>query len=314
MAIAKALIFGGNWKASMTPVGTIGFLRGFAGQLEQHADAIADSGAKIIIAPPVSCLRDARLTINECKIGSCIELAAQNPWPFKGAYTGATTLDMATDPLIGASYAIIGHSENRESVRHFYRSAWGAIKNMIGCGQDDLANIYAYVAMCNLNEAARLSEKNPASLQVGLDIIINRMVKESLAMGVTPIACVGETKQEREAGKTMEVVLGQITEALKGLSPEQINRVIVAYEPVWAINTGLTASPEQAQEVHAAIAGKLKELGATVIRLIYGGSMNDKNVAGLVGMPDIYGGLIGGASLKPDQFIQLIVNGIQAVK
>ena len=130
----------------------------------------------------------------------------------------------------------------------------------------------------------------------------------ALGAGITPVLCVGETLAEREAGRTMEVVLRQTGYVMERLEAGQRSRVIIAYEPVWAIGTGRTAKPQQAQEVMAGIrdflAGFDHEL-ATGLCLLYGGSMNADNAAELLAQPDIDGGLVGGASLKVDDFLAI---------
>jgi len=139
---------------------------------------------------------------------------------------------------------------------------------------------------------------------------VNRKVIAALAQGLTPIVCVGETLEQRQAGTTAEVVLGQVEGALAGLDGDAIAQLLVAYEPVWAIGTGHTASPEQAQEVHGWIRGRLAELaGAEVaegLRILYGGSVKPDNVANLIDKPDIDGALVGGASLKADSFERIV--------
>jgi triosephosphate isomerase len=125
------------------------------------------------------------------------------------------------------------------------------------------------------------------------------------ACSLTPVLCVGETLEQREAGKTLEVVGRQLAGVVDALGVEVFARAVVAYEPVWAIGTGLTASPEQAQEVHAAIRAQLADKSAEVasgVRILYGGSVKAANAAELFGMPDIDGGLVGGASLNADEF------------
>lgn len=142
------------------------------------------------------------------------------------------------------------------------------------------------------------------------DASVNRKVIAALAMGLTPIVCVGETLTDREAGSTREVVLSQLDGALEGLDDEAIGQLIVAYEPVWAIGTGHTATPAQAQEVHGWIRERLASLAgygvADSLRILYGGSVKPDNVAELMGQTDIDGALVGGASLKADSFERIV--------
>lgn len=128
------------------------------------------------------------------------------------------------------------------------------------------------------------------------------------AAGLTPILCVGETLEERESGSTQAVVDEQLLAVVKQAGIAALGAAVVAYEPVWAIGTGKTASPEQAQDVHAHLRGRLAEHDEAVaagIQLLYGGSVKGDNAAGLFGMDDIDGGLIGGASLKSDDFLAI---------
>lgn len=130
----------------------------------------------------------------------------------------------------------------------------------------------------------------------------------ALKAGLIPIVCVGESLQEREANQTIEVVGRQIDAVLNLLSAEEVERIIVAYEPVWAIGTGKTATPQMAQEVHAMLRAKIaaKDLtAAEKVRVLYGGSMKPDNAKELLAMPDIDGGLIGGASLKATDFLAI---------
>jgi triosephosphate isomerase len=137
--------------------------------------------------------------------------------------------------------------------------------------------------------------------------------QRALAAGITPIVCVGETLAQREAGQTEEVVKRQLA-AVIHLNGHCISEIAVAYEPVWAIGTGKTATPEQAQEVHAVLRAQLR--AATPhperVSILYGGSMNAANAASLLAMPDIDGGLIGGAALKSNDFLTIIQAGSSA--
>ena len=142
------------------------------------------------------------------------------------------------------------------------------------------------------------------------DEAVNRKVAAALAMDLTPILCVGETLEERESQRTLPVVLGQLSAGLDGLEPALARRVVVAYEPVWAIGTGRTASPGDAQEVHAAIRGRLAETFsadvAAVMPILYGGSVKPDNARDLMAQPDIDGALVGGASLSAESFVAII--------
>jgi triosephosphate isomerase len=141
------------------------------------------------------------------------------------------------------------------------------------------------------------------------DQMINRKVRATLAAGMTPILCVGETLAEREAELTSEVLTFQLTAGLIGVEPESADRLVVAYEPVWAIGTGRTATPEQAQQAHRHLRERLSErFGALAkdVRILYGGSVKPENAGELMSQPDVDGGLIGGASLKADSFLGII--------
>ena len=142
------------------------------------------------------------------------------------------------------------------------------------------------------------------------DETCNKKVKAAIENGLRPILCVGESLAEREQDVTMEVIRKQVKIALQGVAAEDIKKVVIAYEPIWAIGTGKTATSEQAGEVCAKIRDCLRELyGARAARAItiqYGGSMNAKNAAELLAQPDVDGGLIGGASLKSADFAAIV--------
>ncbi len=142
------------------------------------------------------------------------------------------------------------------------------------------------------------------------DDSVNRKVKAALSAGLTPIMCLGETLAEREAGRTLEVVDRQLGGGLAGVPAADAAKAVVAYEPVWAIGTGKTASPAQAQEVHAALrkglAGMWGDAAAASVRILYGGSVKPDNIDTLMAQPDIDGALVGGASLKADSFARIV--------
>lgn len=142
------------------------------------------------------------------------------------------------------------------------------------------------------------------------DAIVNRKVKAALAATLVPIVCVGETLAQRDAGQTRDVVRAQVEGSLAGLGAAELARVIIAYEPVWAIGTGRTATPDQAQEVHAflreVLAGMADDAAAQSVRIQYGGSMKPSNARDLLTQPDIDGGLVGGASLDARLFVEIV--------
>ncbi len=143
-----------------------------------------------------------------------------------------------------------------------------------------------------------------------MDDLINKKVAAAITSGLLPILCVGELLEEREASQTNEVITRQVKKGLADLSNEKIQAVTIAYEPVWAIGTGLTATPEQAQEVHDFIRKLLGQMYseeiAEEIRILYGGSVKPDNAAELMNQKDIDGSLVGGASLKADDFLAII--------
>lgn len=141
------------------------------------------------------------------------------------------------------------------------------------------------------------------------DDLVNRKARVALAAGLTPIICVGETLDERGAGRTEAVVAAQVNGCLAGMSADDLNKIVIAYEPVWAIGTGRTATPEQAQAVHALIRGIVREMdtrAAERLPILYGGSVKPTNAKELMVQPDIDGSLVGGASLNADDFISII--------
>lgn len=141
------------------------------------------------------------------------------------------------------------------------------------------------------------------------DRLVNAKTKAALKAALTPIICIGETLDQRERGQTEHVVGSQVDGTLDGLTADQLARIVIAYEPVWAIGTGKTATPDMAQAVHRFIRDKLTRIDAKIaatIPILYGGSVKADNAQGLLGQPDIDGSLVGGASLKADEFIAII--------
>lgn len=147
------------------------------------------------------------------------------------------------------------------------------------------------------------------------DDLINRKVKAALKIGLKPILCVGEKLEEREANRTEQVVSTQVKAGLEGVEGTQMGDVVIAYEPVWAIGTGKTATPDQAQEVHKLIRGLIAEKYgdsiAAQLRIQYGGSVKADNAKGLLGQPDIDGALVGGASLEAEPFARIVMAAVQ---
>lgn len=145
------------------------------------------------------------------------------------------------------------------------------------------------------------------------DQTVNRKLKAAIAAGLTVLLCIGETLYEREGGKTFAIIEGQARGALDGVSADELKNIIIAYEPVWAIGTGKTASNDQAQEVHSYIRDLLAKLysgrDAESVRILYGGSVKPDNISGLMLQKDIDGALVGGASLKADSFAGIVKFG-----
>lgn len=142
------------------------------------------------------------------------------------------------------------------------------------------------------------------------DLLVRKKTQAAISAGLTAIVCVGESLAQRDQGNAESVVSGQLEGGLSGLTASDLDRIIVAYEPVWAIGTGRTATPEQAQEMHAFIrrvfAQRHLQSAADALRILYGGSVKPDNIAGLMAQPDIDGALVGGASLKAESFAEIV--------
>lgn len=201
-------------------------------------------------------------------------------------------LDAVREQLAGSSVAL--------GAQNCYHEAKGAFTGEIAPGM--LVDLGCkYVILGHSERRAILKESNEA---------INRKVFAVLGAGLIPILCVGETLQERQESRTADVVRDQFTGSLAGVSADQLAGIVIAYEPVWAIGTGVVATPEQAEEVHAdlrkLIETRYSSQVAAKVRIQYGGSVTAENASSLLSKPNIDGALVGGASLKPESFLGII--------
>jgi len=142
------------------------------------------------------------------------------------------------------------------------------------------------------------------------DETVNKKIKAGLYVGLGIIFCIGESLEERQAGRTFDILKRQVAEGLRGIIEEDLAKVVIAYEPIWAIGTGLTATPEQAEEAHSYIRAELKEMygpqAAADMRILYGGSVKPDNIDTLMARPDVDGALVGGASLEAQNFAKIV--------
>jgi triosephosphate isomerase len=201
-------------------------------------------------------------------------------------------LTIANDALNDSSINLGGQNLYQEDEGAYTGEISAKMLKSVGC---------KYVILGHSERRQYFSESNET---------VNLKVKKTLENNLIPIVCVGETLAQREEGIHFNMIEEQITKCLKRFSPNEILKIVIAYEPVWAIGTGKTASPEQANEMHIFIRNVIgnlftKEIAGKII-ILYGGSMNDKNSKELLHMSDIDGGLIGGASLKSESFINII--------
>jgi len=237
------------------------------GSLAENARLLAAlrEGALRQTAEAVAC------EIAACEIGVCV------PFPY---------LAQAADALAGS---VIGWGAQNVSAH-----AAGAYTGEVSATM--LADFHCRWVLVGHSE--RRAQHHEADQQVA------DKAQAALAAGLTPVVCVGESLQAREAGQTLAVIARQLAPVL-ALGRDAVARLVLAYEPVWAIGTGHTATPEQAQTVHAAIRAELHTVGAPQVRVLHGGSVKPGNAASLFAMPDIDGGLIGGAALISDDFLRI---------
>lgn len=142
------------------------------------------------------------------------------------------------------------------------------------------------------------------------DELIRRKVQSAIRHGLVAILCVGETREERRSGKTLEVLRTQLTSAIQGCSPHEVKSLLIAYEPVWAIGTGEVASLDQIAEAHSAISSLVFELTHSYCPVLYGGSLKPENADAILALPSVHGGLVGGASLVAESFFDLVRAGV----
>ena len=227
-------------------------------------------GVEIVVCPPFTALWPVR----QAGVDTNIELGAQNIfWETKGAWTSQIAPGMLTD--VGCKYVIIGHSETR---------------GRFGTVDAELEKVLSYFGES--------------------DQTINKKVKAAFEAGLTPIVCCGEMLDERKAGKTDDVIASQIRADIAGLTVEQVKTLVIAYEPVWAIGTGEVCDTQEANRVCGMIRGVVKDMygaeAAESVRIQYGGSVKPDNAADLLHQSDIDGALVGGASLKSEDFTAII--------
>ncbi|MBL9150172.1 MAG: triose-phosphate isomerase [Phycisphaerae bacterium] len=237
------------------------------------------------------------------ELASAVELAeAVSRGVSEGSHAAVTKVDVAVFPP-SVYVQAVGHALGHRSV-------------MLGAQDCSAEDGGAFTGQVSANMLTDLGVQTVlvghSERRHGLgesDDLLARKVRIALDYGLIVVLCIGETLAEREAKRHLEILSQQLHEDLADVETDDLRQLVVAYEPVWAIGTGRTATPQDAQSAHAHVRATLATLfgadHAAAIRVIYGGSMNGKNAAELLAMPDIDGGLVGGASLKPDEFVQI---------
>jgi triosephosphate isomerase (TIM) len=221
----------------------------------------------------------------------------------KRAFVGTTEVDIGVAPpflAIPAVAARLKHTGIQLCAQNVHPEPQGAFTGEVSAEMLRQAQV-AYVIVGHSERRQIFGET---------DAFIEKKVHACFRTGLLPILCVGETLAERDAGREKEVVLGQLAAALGRLAPDQVPSVTIAYEPVWAIGTGRTATPGQAQDMHATIRGWLEERYPAFVgrstRIQYGGSVKGSNAKELMSMPDIDGALVGGAALLVEDFVKIV--------
>jgi triosephosphate isomerase len=215
----------------------------------------------------------------------------------------ATTVDVAVCPpacYLEAVHSALGSSAVGLGAQNCHHEAKGAYTGELSTAM--LLDVGCKYVILGHSERRQYFKESSAD--------VNRKVVAALAAGLTPIVCLGESKDDRAAGRTLAVVGEQFAGSLADLPVEQASRIVLAYEPVWAIGTGVVATPGQAEEVHAALRKLLESRYsaqvAAAVRIQYGGSVTDENAATLFSQPNIDGALVGGASLKAASFLKIV--------
>jgi triosephosphate isomerase len=232
-------------------------------------------------------------------VGEAIDLIRE----LKTGLSGVKGVEVAVAPPFTALYAVRKELEGSPillAAQHLYWEEKGAFTGEVSPHM--LKEVGCHYVIIGHSERRQFFGE--------IEETVNRRIKAALPQGLKVIFCIGETLKEREEGKTFSVLERQVEGGLKGLGHEDMRSVTIAYEPVWAIGTGRTATPDQAEEVHRYIRGKLEKLYSRgiseEIRILYGGSVTPENVKGLMSQSDIDGALVGGASLKAESFSKIV--------
>ena len=232
-------------------------------------------------------------------VGEALDLVRE----LKAAISGVKDVEVAVAPPFTALYAVRKELEGspiRLAAQNLYWEEKGAFTGEVSPLM--LKEVGCHYVIIGHSERRQFFGET--------DETVNRRIKAALAQGLKVIFCIGETLKEREEGKTFSVIERQLEGGTKGLGDQEMTNMVIAYEPVWAIGTGKTATPEQAEEVHRFIRGKIEKLYSREvsegIRIQYGGSVTPENVKGLMNQPNIDGALVGGASLKAEFFSKIV--------
>ena len=268
---ARVPLMAGNWKCNLNHQEAVVLVQKLAWTLSDKKHDY--SKVEVVVLPPFTDLRSVQTLVDGDRLE--IKYGAQDVSMHDGgAYTGEISAAMLAK--LGCSYVVVGHSERRQ----YHHET------------DDLVGLVVVLA--------------PLGVPHETDEIVNEKAKKTIAAGMTPIVCVGEGLDVRKEGRHVEHTLAQVDGSLAGLDAAQVSDLVIAYEPVWAIGTGEVATPDDAQEVCAAIRARIEELhgeeAAAKVRILYGGSVKAANVAGIMEKADVDGCLVGGASLQADEF------------